>query len=160
MTSSVSNAVDFSDDDIQWMQHALALAEQAQDLDEVPVGAVLVRDGELIGSGFNQPISNHDPSAHAEIQALRSACSAEQNYRLPDSTLYVTLEPCAMCAGALIHARIERVVIAAREPRAGAAGSIFNVLDNTKLNHQCRVEIGLLEQQSGELLRGFFRARR
>lgn len=160
MSSSVSNAVDFSDDDIQWMQHALALAEQAQDLDEVPVGAVLVRDGELIGSGFNQPISNHDPSAHAEIQALRSACSAEQNYRLPDSTLYVTLEPCAMCAGALIHARVERVVIAAREPRAGAAGSIFNVLDNTKLNHQCRVEIGLLEQQSGELLRGFFRARR
>lgn len=160
MTSLVSNAVDFSDDDIQWMQHALALAEQAQDLDEVPVGAVLVRDGELIGSGFNQPISNHDPSAHAEIQALRSACSAEQNYRLPDSTLYVTLEPCAMCAGALIHARVERVVIAAREPRAGAAGSIFNVLDNTKLNHQCRVEIGLLEQQSGELLRGFFRARR
>ena len=155
-----SSEFNFSDVDIHWMQYALELAEQAQELDEVPVGAVLVRNGELIGSGFNQPISNHDPSAHAEIQALRSACLAEKNYRLPNTTLYVTLEPCTMCAGALVHARVERVVIAAREPRAGAAGSILNILEHDKLNHQCSIETGLLEQKSADLLRGFFRARR
>jgi len=150
----------FNDVDLAWMRQALNLAEQAQDVGEVPVGAVIVQDSELIGTGYNQPIINHDPSAHAEIQALRSACSAVKNYRIPNSTIYVTLEPCAMCAGAIVHARVARVVIAAKEPRAGAAGSILNVLQHPDLNHRCQVEFGLLEQHSADLLRGFFRKRR
>ncbi len=149
-----------SDLDLVFMQRALELATQAQSNSEVPVGAVLVRDGQVLGEGANAPISECDVSAHAELIALRHACKAEQNYRLPDTTLYITLEPCAMCAGAIVHARVARVVIAAKEPRAGAAGSIFNVLENDALNHRCEVEYGLLGEQSAEMLQGFFRAKR
>lgn len=149
-----------ANDDLRWMQCAFELAQHAQEQDEVPVGAVLVQNDELIGRGFNAPISNHDCTAHAEIQALREACLNKQNYRLPDATLYVTLEPCAMCAGALVHARVGRVVIATAEPRAGAAGSVLNVLQHDELNHRCQVEFGLMAEQSAALLRRFFRARR
>jgi len=142
------------------MQRALALAKLAEQQGEVPVGAVLVRDGQIIGEGYNQPISQHDTSAHAEIQAIRDACSKLENYRLPDTTLYVTLEPCAMCAGAIVHARIKRVVIATNEPRAGAAGSVLNVLQHGQLNHHCAVEFGLLQEQSAKMLREFFQVRR
>ena len=142
------------------MQRALELARQAQRLGEVPVGALVVLDSKVIGEGFNSPISKNDVSAHAEIQALRQACTHQNNYRLPNSTLYVTLEPCAMCAGALVHARVQRVVIAVREPRAGAAGSVFNILNNPNLNHRCELEVGLLEDESRALIQGFFRARR
>jgi len=146
--------------DIDFMQRALKLACEAEKHNEVPVGAVLVLDNEIIGEGFNAPISHNDVSAHAEIQALRQACIQQGNYRLPKSTLYVTLEPCAMCAGAIVHARVKRVVIATAEPRAGAAGSVFNILNNAKLNHCCDVELGLLEEQSRALIQSFFRARR
>jgi tRNA(adenine34) deaminase len=147
--------------DTFWMQHALTLARVAGDVQEVPVGAVLINnEGEIIGEGYNQPIGLHDPTAHAEIQALRQAARNMQNYRLPGTTLYVTLEPCPMCAGALVHARIERVVIAAEDPRTGAAGSVFNLLDSGELNHRIRAEIGLLGEESASLLRAFFAARR
>ncbi|GHA02313.1 tRNA-specific adenosine deaminase [Arenicella chitinivorans] len=146
--------------DEHWMRRALALAQHAETRGEVPVGAVLVRDEAVLGEGFNQPISSHDATAHAEIIALRAATRVSENYRLPGSTLYVTLEPCAMCAGALVHARVERVVIAAPEPRAGAGGSVLNVLSNPQLNHRCTVEFGLFEQESADLLRQFFRSRR
>jgi len=142
------------------MRHALQLATQAEAQGEVPVGAVIVQNNEVIGEGFNAPISRHDASAHAEIIAVRSACEAVKNYRLPESTLYVTLEPCAMCAGAIVHARIQRVVIATKEPRAGAGGSVLNVLQNSQLNHRCDVEFGVLETQSADMLRAFFRAKR
>jgi len=126
----------------------------------VPVGAVLVKDGIVIGEGRNAPISSNDATAHAEIQAIRVACKSTNNYRLPETTLYVTLEPCAMCAGAIIHARVQRIFVAAREPRAGAGGSVLKVLENDKLNHRCEVEFGLLENESAALLKGFFKARR
>ena len=142
------------------MQRALELARLAEAQGEVPVGAVLVNDNEIIGEGYNAPIANHDVTAHAEIQALRSASQNRQNYRLPDTTLYVTLEPCSMCAGALIHARVKRVVIATQEPRAGAAGSALNLLQNRKFNHQCELEIGLMQEQSAKLLTSFFRNKR
>lgn len=147
-------------DDKKWMARALELAHEAQDIDEVPVGAVLVKQGEVIGEGFNTPISGLDATAHAEIRAIRAACKLLQNYRLPGSTLYVTLEPCAMCAGALVHARVDRVVVAAREPRAGAGGSVMNVLQHEKLNHRCELEFGLMEEESAGLLKAFFKARR
>lgn len=146
--------------DEQWMRRALELAKKAAEQGEVPVGAVLVSDGEMIGEGHNAPISSSDATAHAEIQAIRMACAATNNYRLPNSTLYVTLEPCAMCAGALVHARVGRVVIAASEPRAGAAGSVMNVLQHEQLNHRCDVEFGLMQEESAVLLKGFFKARR
>ena len=147
-------------DDERWMRHALKLAEQARDQGEVPVGAVIVLNDQLIGEGFNTPIAKHDASAHAEIQAIRMACSFTENYRLPSSTMYVTLEPCTMCAGAMVHARIERVIIAAKEPRAGAAGSALNVLQNEHFNHQCHTEFGLYSNVSSTLLKAFFKARR
>ncbi len=147
-------------DDTHWMTRALELAKTAANKGEVPVGAVIVKEGVVIGEAHNQPIANNDASAHAEILAIRNACQFEQNYRLPKSTIYITLEPCAMCAGALVHARLERVVIAAREPRAGAAGSVINLLQHDKLNHWCELEFGLLEEKSSSLLRSFFRARR
>ena len=147
-------------DDIRWMAHALALAQQAELQGEVPVGAVIVRDGEMLGEGWNKPIMSHDPTAHAEIQALRAACQQENNYRLPGATLYVTLDPSLMCAGALIHARIERIVFAATEPKTGAAGSCFDIFNNDKLNHRVICDSGVLATQSGELLRNFFRSRR
>jgi tRNA(adenine34) deaminase len=142
------------------MQRALVLAREASAADEVPVGAVIVREGEILGEGRNQPIAQHDASAHAEMVALRAAGQAAENYRLPGSTLYVTLEPCPMCAGALVHARVERVVFAAADPRTGAGGSVFDLMRDARLNHRCVVEGGLLEAESAALLREFFAARR
>ncbi|MBT8114103.1 MAG: tRNA adenosine(34) deaminase TadA [Arenicella sp.] len=150
----------FSAADERWMQRALELARVAGKQNEVPVGAVLIRDDKLLGEGSNMPISQHDTTAHAEIQAIRRACSKVDNYRLPDSTFYLTLEPCPMCAGAIIHARVQRVVIAAVEPRAGAAGSVLNILNNERLNHRCEVEFGLLQAESARLLKDFFAVRR
>ncbi|MCW8918673.1 MAG: tRNA adenosine(34) deaminase TadA [Gammaproteobacteria bacterium] len=146
--------------DIHWMRHALELATLAAREGEVPVGAVLVRDGGLIAEGRNSPIAGHDPTAHAEIQVLRAAGKALNNYRLGGTTLYVTLEPCPMCAGAIIHARVQRVVFAAPDPRTGAAGSIYNILQSNELNHRCEVDGGVLARESGALLRDFFRSRR
>jgi tRNA(adenine34) deaminase len=143
-----------------WMAKALLLARKAEQSGEVPVGAVIVKDDELIGEGWNQPIQNHDPSAHAEIQAIRSACQFEKNYRLIGATLYVTLEPCAMCAGAIVHARIPRVVFAAHDPRTGAAESVFSLLDNAALNHRCEFVGGIYAEESSTLLKDFFRVRR
>lgn len=142
------------------MSLAFELANQAELKGEVPVGAVLVKNDLVIGQGYNSPIGANDATAHAEIQSIRAACSSQANYRLPESTLYVTLEPCAMCAGAIVHARIARVVIAAKEPRAGAAGSVLNVLQNQHLNHSCVVEFGLMERQSSSMLKAFFKQRR
>ena len=142
------------------MARALELARTAATNDEVPVGAVLVENGLIIGEGSNAPISSGDVTSHAELLALRQGCETKQNYRLPNTTLYVTLEPCAMCAGALVHARVSRVVVAAKEPRAGAAGSVLNVLNNEKLNHRCDVSFGLMEDASANLLRDFFKQKR
>lgn len=142
------------------MRRALALAWQAGQADEVPVGAVLVLDGRVVGEGRNRMIESADPTAHAEIEALRAACGSAGNYRLPGAELFVTLEPCAMCAGALVLARVARVVFSARDPRSGAAGSVFNILQNTALNHRCEVQSGPLEEESAELLRTFFQDRR
>lgn len=143
-----------------FMRTALALAEQAREAGEVPVGAVVVRDGVVIGSGFNCPISRHDPSAHAEIQALRAAAAALGNYRLSSCTLYVTLEPCAMCSGAILHARIGRVVYAAPDPKTGACGSVLNLFADSRLNHHTAVAGGMLAEESGRMLRSFFEGRR
>jgi tRNA(adenine34) deaminase len=142
------------------MMRALWLAQQAAAAGEVPVGAVVVRDGVVLGEGANCPIGARDPSAHAEIVALRAAALTAGNYRLPDATLYVTIEPCTMCAGALVHARIGTLVFGTREPRAGAIVSTANVLDNADLNHRIGVVEGVLSEQCAELLQRFFRARR
>lgn len=147
-------------EDQQWMRRAFALAQRAAAVGEVPVGAVLVHLGEVIGEGWNQPIGACDPTAHAEVVALRAAGRRIGNYRLMDSTLYVTLEPCAMCAGALVQARVGRVVFGAADPRAGAAGSVFNLLQSPMLNHRAEVRGEVLAEQCGALLRDFFRARR
>jgi tRNA(adenine34) deaminase len=148
-------------DDLRWMRHALDLAERAAAVGEVPVGAVLVRDGEVIGEGWNCPIGTHDPSAHAEIRALRDAGQRAANYRLPDTTLYVTLEPCPMCAAALVHARVQRVVYGAVDPKGGACGSVFDLLpSDARFNHRTLVCGGVLADDCGEQLRAFFRARR
>jgi len=146
--------------DLKWMQHALTLAVHAETEGEVPVGAVIVRDDCMIAEGWNQPVMNHDPTAHAEVIALRAAGLAEKNYRLLDTTLYVTLEPCVMCAGAIIHARVGRVVYGATDPRVGAAGSAFSLLGSDQFNHLVRVEGGVLENECSGLLRRFFKARR
>ena len=146
--------------DRYWMRRALRLAEQAGREGEVPVGALLVRHGQLIAEGWNRPIINSDPSAHAEMQALRAAGQALSNYRLIDTTLYVTLEPCTMCAGAIIHARVARVVFGAYDPKGGAAGSRFSVLNSGQYNHQAELLGGVLEQECSMLLTGFFRQRR
>ena len=146
--------------DERWMRRALDLAERARSEGEVPVGAVLVMDDDCIGEGWNRSISTHDPTAHAEIEALRAAAARLRNYRLPGATLYVTLEPCAMCAGAIILARIQRVVYAAADPRTGAAGSVFNILQFTQLNHRVELVSGILEQEAATLLQTFFRERR
>jgi tRNA(adenine34) deaminase len=151
---------EFSEDDLRWMGRALELAEHAASLDEVPVGAVLVRNGAIIGEGWNAPISNHDASHHAEIAAIRHACRAVQNYRLLNTTLYVTLEPCTMCFGALIHARIQRVVFAATEPRAGVLESQLQLPDASFYNHRVEVKGGLCADESGILLQQFFQVRR
>jgi tRNA(adenine34) deaminase len=146
--------------DEHWMARALALADEAQAEGEVPVGAVLVLDDQEVGAGWNRPIASHDPTAHAEIQALRAGGAALGNYRMPETTLYVTLEPCAMCAGAIIQARVARVVYGATDPRAGAAGSVFEVLGSTVLNHRTECIGGILADQSAQRLRRFFRSRR
>ena len=142
------------------MERAISLARQAAALGEVPVGAVLVRAGEILGEGYNCPIRACDPTAHAEILALRQAAARIGNYRLPDSTLYVTLEPCPMCAGAIVHARVKRVVFGAVDPRAGAGGTVFNLLQAEHLNHMTEVTPGLAADVCSELLREFFRRRR
>jgi tRNA(adenine34) deaminase len=142
------------------MRMALRLAEQAAKAGEVPVGAVLVRDGVVIGEGRNNPIHACDPSAHAEMNALRAAASASGNYRLEDCTLYVTLEPCAMCSGAILHGRLKRVVFGAPDPKTGCAGSVLNLFAQPQLNHQTQVEGGVLEVQASALLQGFFRQKR
>jgi tRNA(adenine34) deaminase len=146
--------------DIHFMRRAIELAREAQAACEVPVGALIVRDGAIVAEGFNRPISTHDPTAHAEMVALRAAAARIDNYRLTGTTLYVTLEPCAMCAGAMVHARVERLVYAATDPRAGAAGSVFNVAQNPALNHRLEVVSGVLADECGALLRDFFVARR
>jgi tRNA(adenine34) deaminase len=144
------------------MRRALELAQSAEGAGEVPVGAVLVAsDGQIIGEGWNRPIGAHDPTAHAEIVALRAAANAAGNYRLPGTTLYVTLEPCPMCAGAIVHARVDRVVFATVDPRSGAAGSTFDLLpSDERFNHYTRCVGGVLAQESADMLRRFFRARR
>lgn len=146
--------------DIKWMRHAISLAERAATEGEVPVGAVLVKDDQIIGEGWNRPITGHDPTAHAEVMALRAAGKQLENYRLLDTTLYVTLEPCAMCAGAIIHARVSRVVYGAADPKGGAAGSVFDILCSDRLNHRVVSEGGLLAEPCGEILSSFFAARR
>jgi len=143
-----------------WMQKALELARHAESIGEVPVGAVLVKDNTIIGEGFNQPIANHDPSAHAEIMALRSAGQALQNYRQIETTMYVTLEPCAMCAMAMVHARVGRVVFATRDPRTGAGGSLYQLLQHEGHNHQVEIVEGVLKEESAEMLQTFFRNKR
>ena len=143
------------------MRRALELAQSAWEAGEVPVGAVIVLDGEIIGEGWNRPIVSQDPTAHAEIVALRDAATRVGNYRLCRTTLYVTLEPCPMCAGAIVHARVDRVVFAAHDPKGGAAGSVFDLLPtDERFNHRVRVEHGPLGQESSEMLRDFFRHRR
>ncbi|MCY4166453.1 MAG: tRNA adenosine(34) deaminase TadA [Gammaproteobacteria bacterium] len=147
-------------DDERWMRRALELARKAAEAGEVPVGAVVVLDGRIVGEGGNRMIAAQDPSAHAEMEALRAACKAVGNYRLPGAEVFVTLEPCAMCAGALVLARVARVVYSAADPKSGAAGSVLDVLRNPALNHQCEVVSGLLAEESAALLRQFFRDRR
>ncbi|MDX1736420.1 MAG: tRNA adenosine(34) deaminase TadA [Halioglobus sp.] len=146
--------------DEDWMLRALALADRAERAGEVPVGALVVRDGEVLGEGWNQVISAHDPSAHAEMVALRAASRRAANYRLPGATLYVTLEPCTMCAGALVHARIERLVFAAPEPKAGVVVSNGALLDEPWYNHRVTWRGGILAEESARRLQDFFRARR
>lgn len=143
------------------MRLALAQAVQAKELGEVPVGAVLLdADGQILASGFNRTIVDHDPTAHAEIVALRAAARAAQNYRLPGATLYVTLEPCAMCLGAMLHARVGRIVFAATDPKTGACGGVVNLLEHATLNHQTTAVSGVLAEECGQYLRDFFRDRR
>jgi len=146
--------------DEDFMGAALELAREAATLDEVPVGAVVVLDGEIVGRGFNQPVGRHDPTAHAEVMALRDAAARLGNYRLPGCTLYVTLEPCAMCIGAIFHARIGRVVFGARDPKTGAAGSVIDLFAEARLNHHAEIEGGVRTEECGALLSAFFAARR
>ncbi|MEZ5536031.1 MAG: tRNA adenosine(34) deaminase TadA [Thiolinea sp.] len=146
--------------DEKWMAHALLLAARAAGEGEVPVGAVLVRDDRILGEGWNRSIANHDPTAHAEIMALRSAGVQAGNYRLPGSVLYVTLEPCVMCAGAMLHARVERLVFGAFDPKTGAAGSVFDLLNDPRHYHHLQVQGGVLHAQCAEQLQRFFRERR
>lgn len=146
--------------DRQFMQQALEQAQLAALSGEVPVGAVIVRDGQVISKAFNKPITNHDPSAHAEMLALRLAAETEQNYRLPGTTLYVTLEPCTMCAGAMLHARVDRIVYGAPDPKTGAAGSVVDVFASKQINHQTTVNGGIMAEECGQLLKTFFKERR
>ena len=142
------------------MQKALGLAHKAEQQDEVPVGAVIVKDNELIAEGWNHPIQSHDPSAHAEMMAIRNAGQALNNYRLTDTTLYVTLEPCPMCVGAMIHARVKRLVFGAFDPKTGAAGSVFDLIYSEKHNHQIKVIGGVLEEDCRTQLQSFFKRKR
>ncbi|MGW8229292.1 MAG: tRNA adenosine(34) deaminase TadA [Gammaproteobacteria bacterium] len=146
--------------DLFWMQRALELARQAEAEGEVPVGAVLVKEDQVVGESWNAPIGEHDPTAHAEIRALRNAATRLGNYRLLDTTLYVTLEPCVMCAGAIIHARVKRVVFGAADPKTGAAGSVFDILNSELHNHRVEITSGVLEPECSAMLKEFFQARR
>ncbi|MDP2792655.1 MAG: tRNA adenosine(34) deaminase TadA [Sulfurisoma sp.] len=148
------------ENDEDFMREALALAREAASADEVPVGALVVMEGAIVGRGFNQPIGRFDPTAHAEIMALRDAAARSGNYRLPGSTLYVTLEPCVMCAGAIMHARVGRVVFGAKDPKTGAAGSVVDLFGEARLNHHADIVGGVLADECGALLSGFFAARR
>jgi len=147
-------------EDIAFMREALRLAQMASDAGEVPIGAILVRNGQVIGRGFNQPVRTHDPSAHAEICALRDAGQVVGNYRLPDSTLYVTIEPCTMCFGAIVHARVKRLVFGAGEPRYGAVISGQKLLENGHFNHRPDVLSGVLETECAQIMKHFFVAKR
>lgn len=158
--STESKQTSFSEQDHYFMRLAMSLAEKAEAEGEVPVGAVLVKGGEVIAEGWNQSIGEHDASAHAEMQALRKAGQALQNYRLLDTTLYVTLEPCPMCAGALLHSRVKRIVYGARDLKAGAAGSVLNLFEHQAAYHYADVEHGLLEEECRLQLQKFFRRRR
>ncbi|AFT77519.1 cytidine/deoxycytidylate deaminase family protein [Alteromonas macleodii str. 'Black Sea 11'] len=149
-----------TEEDVMWMRHALTLADKAESIGEVPVGACVVLNGELIGEGFNTPITDNDPSAHAELRAVKEAASKVQNYRLIDATLYVTLEPCSMCAGMLVHARVKRVVFGAKDAKTGAAGSVMNLLQHPALNHQLEIVSGVLAEECANKLSDFFRKRR
>lgn len=149
-----------ADRDHVWMRRALELAHRAEAEGEVPVGAVIVQGNAIIGEGWNRTIGSSDPSAHAEVEALRDAGRKLGNYRVPGAELYVTLEPCVMCAGAIVHARIARVIYAARDPKTGADGSMFDVLQSDRHNHRVAVSQGTMAEQAGQLLTGFFRARR
>ncbi len=146
--------------DIHWMSRAMELARRAEEVGEVPVGAVVVRDGELLGSGWNRPVGARDPSAHAEILALRDAARRADNYRLPGATLYVTIEPCTMCFGAMVHARVARLVYGAAEPRAGVCESSLQLPEQDFYNHKLEVTGGILAEESADMLKAFFRARR
>jgi tRNA(adenine34) deaminase len=150
----------FTESDRFYMQRAIELARQAESVNEVPVGAVLVRNGEIIGEGYNRPIGRCDPSAHAEILALRNAGQKLGNYRLIDTTLYVTLEPCAMCAMAMVHARVARVVYGAHDFKTGACGSVFSLINSPHHNHRIHVEGGLMAENCAQLLSSFFKRRR
>lgn len=149
-----------ADDDLYWMRYALQLADKAEQSGEIPVGAVLVKDGLVLGEGWNQSIQLNDPSAHAEMMAIRQAAEKIGNYRLLDCTLYVTLEPCAMCAGLLVHSRVKRLVFGAKDAKTGAAGSVLDIVRHPVLNHQLDVQDGALAQQCADKLSAFFRRRR
>ncbi|MFT3733482.1 MAG: tRNA adenosine(34) deaminase TadA [Rhodocyclaceae bacterium] len=149
-----------SPQDEAFMREALALAREAGSLDEVPVGAIVVLDGQIVGRGFNQPILRHDPTAHAEVMALRDAAKNIGNYRLPGCSLYVTLEPCLMCSGAIMHARVAQVVFGATDPKTGVAGSVLDVYAEPRLNHHASITGGVLAEECGQLLSSFFAARR
>ncbi|TVO53419.1 tRNA adenosine(34) deaminase TadA [Denitromonas halophila] len=146
--------------DEAYMAMAMDLARQAADAGEVPVGAIVVCQGEVVGRGFNQPIGRHDPTAHAEVVALRDAAARVGNYRLPGCELFVTLEPCMMCAGAMMHARIGRIVYGARDPKTGVAGSVLDLFEETRLNHHARIEGGVLADECSRMLSEFFALRR
>ncbi|WP_341327060.1 tRNA adenosine(34) deaminase TadA [Methylotuvimicrobium sp. KM2] len=146
--------------DEAWMRHAFRLAQRAEGMGEVPVGAVIVKDGVCIAEGWNRPIASHDPSAHAEMLAIREAGNILKNYRLTGTTLYVTLEPCVMCMGAIVHARIERLVFAAEDPKRGAVCSAINLSESPILNHRVAWRCGVLKDECSEMLKDFFRARR
>lgn len=146
--------------DKKWMQRAFELAEKAKSQDEVPVGAVIIFEDQIIGEGWNQSISSHDPTAHAEVMALRDAGNNISNYRIPNATMYVTLEPCAMCAGAIVHARLAKLVYAADDPKTGACGSVFNLLQSEELNHKVEIENGVMEEECRSLIKTFFKEKR
>jgi len=152
--------VPVEDEDEHWMRRALELAEQAGAAGEVPVGALLVRDGEVLAEGRNRSVEDADPTAHAEVVALRAAARAQGDWRILGATLYVTLEPCTMCAGAIVLGRVPRVVFGATDPKAGMGGSLGNLLQDPRLNHRCEVRSGVLAEESSVLLKSFFRARR
>lgn len=160
MDIRMANTTTDHERDVYWMQQAIACAARAAQADEVPVGAVLVCGDEKLAEGWNQPIAQNDPTAHAEIVALRAAAQVRGNYRLNDCTLYVTLEPCPMCAGAIVQARVKRVVYGAADPKAGAAGSVLQVLRHPQLNHLCLLQGGVLEHECRDTLQRYFAAKR